>query len=165
MNERFTIGRNIRLARNEIGITQRELAEKARMSQTQLSDYENDKKEPGLYSLARIARALNKSIDELFFGNGSVSFITSAPDEGTVIVNCFVELWEQDAINVCLSSNKSTENLNKIILNRSPHAIKRLMENLHEFERNKETYTNPDEYLEFVKQSIASEINNEKKLF
>lgn len=165
LTETYTIGRNIRLARDEKDMSQRELAEKAQMSQTQLSDYENDKKEPGLYSLARIAKALNKSIDELFYGNSNISFITSAPDKATVIVNCFVELWNQGTINAYHSKNYLADNLNKIILNGDVHPIKRLMENLDEFERNKETYPKPNEYLEYVKQSIVNQINNDKKYY
>ena len=160
MTEKYTIGRNIRLTRKENGITQRELAERAQMSQTQLSDYENGKKEPGLYSLARIARALNKSIDELFFGNKSVSFITSAPDKGSAIVNCIVELWDKKVIDIYTTLYGSEVENDEVVLWKHGYAIRRLLENLYEFDQNKGTYPNPEDYLEMIKHSVANEINS-----
>ena len=160
MTEKYTIGRNIRLARKENGITQRELADRAQMSPTQLSDYENDKKEPGLYSLARIARALNKSIDELFYGDKSISFITSATDKGSTIVNCLVELWDNKVLDIYSTLYSSEVENDEVVLGKHTYAIRRLLENLYEFDQNKGTYPNPEDFLEMIKRSVANEINS-----
>lgn len=160
MTEKYTIGRNIRLVRKENGITQRELADRAQMSPTQLSDYENDKKEPGLYSLARIARALNKSIDELFYGDKSISFITSATDKGSTIVNCLVELWDNKVLDIYSTLYSSEVENDEVVLGKHTYAIRRLLENLYEFDQNKGTYPNPEDFLEMIKRSVANEINS-----
>ena len=39
--------------------------------------------------------------------------------------------------------------------------IKRFIKSLNEFERNKATYPDSEKYLEMLKASIATEINNE----
>ena len=163
MNEGSSIGKNIREARAKNNLTQRALSEKAQMSQTQLSDYENGNKTPSLFSLAKIAKALNTTIDELFYGDASVSFITSAPDKGSIIVNSFVALWEKDVIDTYSTLNDPEIDEREVILASYSYAIRRLFENLDEFETNKNTYTNPDEYLKYVKQSVANEINNQSR--
>lgn len=163
MTDNFSIGRNIREARNEKGLTQSKLAQAAEISQTQLCDYENDNKTPGLYTIAKIAQALGKSIDELYYGDASVSFITSAPDKGSVIVNCFVALWEQGVINATESKNGSKSGYEGIKLSDHFNGIKRLMDNLYEFGLRRDTYSDPDGYLKYVKQSVASEINQEEE--
>jgi transcriptional regulator with XRE-family HTH domain len=163
MNEGSSIGKNIREARAKNNLTQRALSEKAQMSQTQLSDYENGNKTPSLFSLAKIAKALNTTIDELFYGDASVSFITSAPDKGSIIVNSFVALWEKDVIDTYSTLNDPEIDEREVILENYSYAIRRLFENLDEFETNKNTYTNPDEYLKYVKQSVANEINSQSR--
>ncbi|MDQ3964167.1 MAG: helix-turn-helix domain-containing protein [Actinomycetota bacterium] len=50
-------GNLIRLARYEKGLSQRELARRARTSQSTLSAYEAGRKEPSLETLARIVRS------------------------------------------------------------------------------------------------------------
>ncbi len=164
MNEGSSIGRNIREARAKNNLTQRALSEKAQMSQTQLSDYENGNKTPSLFSLAKIAKALDTSIDELFYGDASVSFITSAPDKGSIIVNSFVALWEEDVIDTYRTLNDPEIDEREVILGNYSYAIRRLFENLDEFETNKNTYPNPEEYLKYVKQSVANEINGQSQL-
>ena len=157
------VGGNIKAARAEKGMTQSALSQKAEISQTQLSDYENGNKLPGLNSIAKIAMALGKSIDELCYGDASMSPITTAPDKGSVIVNCFVALWEQGAIDTVGSKNGSKSGYDGIKLRNHANGIKRLMDNLYEFGIRRNTYSDPKGYLEYVKQSIASEINQEEE--
>ena len=38
--------------------------------------------------------------------------------------------------------------------------IKRFINSLNEFSNNKDTYPNPEQYLEMLKSSVATEINN-----
>ena len=157
------VGGNIKSARAERGMTQSALAQKAEISQTQLSDYENGNKLPGLNSIAKIAMALEKNIDELCYGDASMSPITTALNKGDVIVNCFVALWEQGAIDTVGSTNGSNSGYDRIKLKSHANGIKRLMDNLYEFEIRRDTYADPEGYLEYVKQSISSEINQEEE--
>ena len=158
------IGKNIRTARAVQNMSQRELAEKSGISQTQLCDYENGNKTPGLFTLGKIASVLRKSIDELYYGDSSISFITSAPSEGAIIVNSLVALWEQGVIDTRQSSNSKIAKDDEIIIKYHVSPIKRLINNFNEYEQNKSTYSNPQEYLDIVKQSVIKEIDNLSKL-
>lgn len=55
-------GNLIRLARRDAGISQRELARRAKTSQATLSAYESGKKSPSLDTLARIVRAAGQDL-------------------------------------------------------------------------------------------------------
>ena len=52
---------NIRRLRIEKGWTQAEIARKAKISKSSLSNYENEKQLPGIYKVYRIAEALEVS--------------------------------------------------------------------------------------------------------
>lgn len=56
-----TFANNIRRLRIEKGWTQAELARKAKISKSSLSNYENEKQLPGIYKVYRIAEALDVS--------------------------------------------------------------------------------------------------------
>ena len=143
------VGRNIKDARAEKGMTQSALAQKAEISQTQLSDYENGNKLPGLPSIAKIALALGKSIDELCYGDASVSPITTAPDKGRLIVNCVYQLW----VNGVLCQHRHTENEGRYsssmylcpVADLRDHswAVEELLKTLDKFEERKHTYKDP----------------------
>jgi DNA-binding XRE family transcriptional regulator len=57
----MTLGETIKLLRNELGLTQPDLAEKAGIEQSYLSKLENDKGTPSFDIINRIAQALNLS--------------------------------------------------------------------------------------------------------
>lgn len=57
----MTLGETIKLLRNELGLTQPELADKAGIEQSYLSKLENDKGTPSFDIINRIAQALNLS--------------------------------------------------------------------------------------------------------
>ncbi len=160
-----SIGMNIRDARNELGLTQRQVSEMTEISQTQLSDYENGNKTPGLFTLAKLSRALGKSMDDLFFGDANVSFITTAPDEGRVIVNCVYQLWQQDVISRHYPSEDEERYGSSFYkrpvadLRSHSSAIERLLVMLDDFGRRKYTYKDPDGYLEQMLDSTAREIS------
>ena len=158
------VGRNIKEARAEKGITQSVLAKEADMSQTQLSDYENGNKLPGLSSIAKIALALGKSIDELCYGDASMSPITTAPDKGRLITNCVYQLWKHHVLGRHIPTKD--EQLHSSSFYRRPmvelrnysYAIERLLETLDDFSEKKYTFSNPELYLEQVLDSVSSEI-------
>lgn len=60
-----TLGQKIRAAREARGITQADLAARARVAQAYLSYLEQDQREPSLSIAARIARELEIPLDEL----------------------------------------------------------------------------------------------------
>ena len=65
MGVNHNIGKNIRIVRNEKGLSQEKLAQMCGFSNTTLSAYENSKKFPNLDTTATIARELNVSIERL----------------------------------------------------------------------------------------------------
>lgn len=73
-NERILLGENIRNIRDKQDLTQEELAEKANLSTTSISEYENASKEPKIFTLKKIATALGVSIDELCDNTPSSQF-------------------------------------------------------------------------------------------
>ncbi len=63
-----TLGKRIAAKREHRGILQKELAERAGLSVSFLSDVENDKRSPGSDALLRIADVLGSSLDYLMRG-------------------------------------------------------------------------------------------------
>lgn len=61
-------GRNIARIRDQRGISQDELAEKADLDRTYISGIERGIRNPGIKSVLRIARALNATVSELCKG-------------------------------------------------------------------------------------------------
>jgi DNA-binding XRE family transcriptional regulator len=66
-----TLGDRIRMAREARGLSQVSLASDAKISQGYLSQLEQDEREPTLSIAARIARALELSLDDLAAGVSS----------------------------------------------------------------------------------------------
>ncbi len=158
------VGRNIKSARAEKGMTQSALAKEADISQTQLSDYENGNKLPGLNSIAKIALALGKSIDELCYGDASLSPITTAPDKGRLIVNCVYQLWKNNVLKQHIPTedeDRYSESFYKgsvADLGDYFWAVERLLKALDDFSEKEYTFNSPELYLEQVLDSVASEI-------
>ena len=63
-----SFGRNVARIRNERGLSQDKLAEKADLDRTFVSGIERGVRNPGIKTVLRIARALEVSIGELFKG-------------------------------------------------------------------------------------------------
>lgn len=165
-----SIGKNIREVRNEKGLSQQALAEKCGFSNTTLSSYENSKKIPGLVTIATIAQNLGVSIERLYYGDENNAFINSVADDGRKIVNSVFLLWEKRVIfyndsnphTMGVNMINRNENVDSIVL-LSNHAtpVLRLLKSLNEFSLKKDTYTDPDTYLEMLLSSVAAEINQE----
>lgn len=66
------IGKSIREARTQSGLTQGELAEKSDLSDNFLSLIENGKRPPSLAALIRIAQALDVSVADLCAPRGAL---------------------------------------------------------------------------------------------
>jgi transcriptional regulator with XRE-family HTH domain len=61
-------GRNVARHRNEAGLSQDKLAEKADLDRTYLSGIERGVRNPGIKIVIRLARALRISVDQLCKG-------------------------------------------------------------------------------------------------
>ncbi len=66
-----TVGERIRRRRADLGLTQDELAQKAGISKSFLSDVENGKRSIGAETLLDLGRAMNLSLDFLMTGQES----------------------------------------------------------------------------------------------
>lgn len=60
-----TLGRNVREQRKRLGISQEELAHRADMKRSYVSDMERGTRNPSIKALARLAEALGVSASEL----------------------------------------------------------------------------------------------------
>lgn len=164
------IGKNIRSVRTEKGLSQQALADKCGFSNTTLSAYENGKKTPGLPTTAAIAKNLGVSIERLYYGDENNSFINSVSDDGRKIVNSIYLLWEKGVVsyndlNPYMEINnvlyRDTATKVEALLVRHTSPILRLLNSLCEFARKRETFSDPEGYLEMLLSSVASEINQE----
>ncbi|MEZ2660822.1 helix-turn-helix transcriptional regulator [Aneurinibacillus aneurinilyticus] len=63
--------KNLILARQEADLTQEELAKKAKISRSLLSNIERGYAAPSLQTAHRISKALKKPIDSLFFNDNA----------------------------------------------------------------------------------------------
>lgn len=160
------IGKRIKAIRESKNITQAKLAAATNISITQISGYENGKT-PSLTNLARISQALEVTLDRLYFGDESESFINTASDDGHIIVNCLAQLYSHKVIRdfVFLDPGKYSQYFNDPLY---PYmlpvychqtAIRRLLMNFDEVERNINTFEDPREYIRQIKDSVANEIS------
>lgn len=64
----LTLGERLLSARKDNGLSQPQLAEKARVDQSRLSKYERNETDPSTETLARLASVLGVSLDWLITG-------------------------------------------------------------------------------------------------
>ena len=104
---KFTIflGEQVREARHEMHMSQRELAANSHFRQAAISDIENGKREITTAELIYLCNALNKPAS-YFFPNwvGNLFADNLTIDEETLLVN-FRDLWEQDQKRILLIVN------------------------------------------------------------
>lgn len=167
-----SIGENIREVRLEKKLSQETLADRCGFSNTTLSSYENGRRDPSLDTIAKIAHALGVTIDRLYYGDENEAFITSETDEGRKVVNAVYYLWEIDAMGYYENFSLRTSNSFYASGNDQPRGmflllqkystpIKRLITSLDEFREKKETYSDPEQFLEYLLSSVANEIDKE----
>ncbi|MBQ6638823.1 MAG: helix-turn-helix transcriptional regulator [Lachnospiraceae bacterium] len=169
VNYEANIGKNIKKERNAKNWSQRQLGEASGIANTVISSFENGKT-PGLASIVKIADSLGISIDQLIYGDDSESFINAAPNEGRKIVNCIYCLWEMGVIGYFftnmhpmygVSGKPEKPDGRYIFVNKYSSQIERLIVSLNAFTEKKNTYDQPEKYLEMLLSSIANEINEE----
>ena len=167
-----TIGSNIKEVRKERGLSQETLAHACGFSNTTLSSYETGRKSPSLFTIAKIAKQLKVPIERLYYGDENKAFIASEPDVGRRIVNAVYYLWSEGVISYYekIFSGMDIDEYSRakeprgvfFKLEKYSFAIKRLLSSLNEFERKKDTYPDPDKYLDFLLSSVATEIDKER---
>lgn len=169
-NFKMKVGSNIKEQRNNKGWSQKTLAEKIGISDSLLSAYENNRKNPGLNTLAAIARALEVSLDLLYFGDSTKVLFESVPNEGRLIVNAIYYLWKNGVITYWENGNEyysmgstGRKYPYQLMIQKYSYEIRNLVKNLDEFESRKKSYPNPDEYLDMILESFANEINEKSK--
>ena len=162
------IGSNIREVRQKRRFSQEKLAELCGISNTTLSAYENSKKIPNLTTVAKISRSLGVSVERLYYGEKAVQ-VNDEPDEGKRIVNAVYTLWSLGVISyyesytagVMIHYDQSEAIGTMLVLNKFKDQIRRLIGLLDEFKIRRNTYPDPQKYLEMVLASVATEINEE----
>lgn len=79
----INFGNNLKNLRTENNITMQELSDKLGLSRQIISNYENGRKLPNLYSLVQISRFFNCSIDSLIYENTDIdiSSLIEVPNE------------------------------------------------------------------------------------
>lgn len=82
----MTTGQKIKKLRIQKGMTQKELAAVLNTSQQNLAQYENDKRNPKIGTLKRIAGALNVSINELLGDDLVKSWMDTIYDTANALV-------------------------------------------------------------------------------
>lgn len=168
----YEIGRNIREVRKKQQLSQEKLAERCGISNSTLSAYERSKKIPNVVTLEKIARVLSVTMERLCFGDESESFIKQVPDEGRKIVNCIYTLWERKVIFYCeervsptisrgyYDGEEISQNFS-LAIRRFILPIRRLISALEDYGDKKDTFDDPERYLEMLLSSAAREINSE----
>ncbi|MBP3816967.1 MAG: helix-turn-helix transcriptional regulator [Butyrivibrio sp.] len=161
------IGENIKNVRKDQSLSQQQLADRCGMSNTMISEYERGNKIPNLVTTAKIASALKVSIDRLYYGDENNAFITTVDDDGRKIVNAVYLLWDKGVVwyheNLRYSVPPSMDDNNGyfLFISQFPEQIKRLIASLNDYKAKKDTFPDPEAYLEMILSSVASDINKE----
>ena len=121
-----------------------------------------------LTAVAKISRSLGVSIERLYYGEKAVQ-VNDEPDEGKRIVNAVYTLWSLGVISyyesytagVMIHYDQSEAIGTMLVLNKFKDQIRRLIGLLDEFKIRRNTYPDPQKYLEMVLASVATEINEE----
>ena len=152
------IGERIKERRLALGLSQEDLQKKTKIKNTMISNFENGKREPNLANIAKIAHALDTTIDKLYFGDESSSFIEMAPNLGMKLANCICALKEEGVLGGIVKDELGGGET-FIRLHNYIWEVTRLIKSLDDFRISKETYSDPDLYIEQLKDSFANSVN------
>ena len=160
------LGQRIRAIREKANLTQHDIYEKTKISTTQISAYENGKKNIGLQTIAKIAKALNVTIDFIYYGSPETRPISSATNKGELIVNCISALFDQCVVRPLVHQkeneyvNMGDETYYKIGFEKYVYILDDLVSKLEDFEMNKKNYPDPDSFRGQLLASAAKQIND-----
>lgn len=94
-----TVGERIKSRRDELDWTQDDLAGKAKISKSFLSDLENGKRNVGADKLLDIARALSLSLDYLMTGKNAKKKATEASEKEVQIPKALAEFAGDEGLS------------------------------------------------------------------
>lgn len=158
------LGQRLKSARVEAQFSQADLSERAHISITQLSAYENGKKSIGLASLAKIAEATGKTIDQLYRGPLETRPINEATNNGELVANCIVALCDSGVIALGTAKKRANEDdhmSHDVCVVRYETILKDLVYKIIDFEENKNDYPDPVNFKKQIVAAAAKKINNE----
>lgn len=164
-----SLGKRISDARTSKHMSQGELEKQSGINKSVISMYENNNRKPEIEALAKIANALEISIDELYYGDASKYPITSASNEGRKIVNCIYELWNAGILKYVMISPTNQYDREQLIprgiffFGNYINEIERLLASLDDYKAKKDTFSNPKVYLEQLLVSAATSIELKMK--
>lgn len=160
MNGEPLIGPNIIKARQAKGWTQKRLADETKISPASLSSYEHNRQMPSLITLAKIAKALNVTIDCLYYGPMCESMVAEASSQGEAIVNCLSYLW-----NHCIiaTPDKDARQELRVIPGWMMSSFNRLLNTLDDYVKSKETFSDSTAFVRQLQGSVAREIDEGQK--
>ncbi len=106
-----SFGASVRVWRRRMGISQEELAERALLHRTYISDVERGARNVSLQSIERLARALGASLPSLFsYDTGS-----SRPEDKARAMDILYVEDEADEVMVAMQSFKQAKIANRIV--------------------------------------------------
>ncbi len=160
------LGLRIRSAREKVNMTQHDLYEKTGISTTQISAYENGNKSIGLQTIAKIANALNTTIDYIYYGSKELKPVSSAVNKGELIVNCVSALFNQRVV-CALPHEEENKYVGmgggyyyRIGFAEYVDVLDDLVLKLDDFEKNKHNYPDPNSFKAQLLASAAKKIND-----
>ena len=160
------LGKRIKDARERLKMSQFTLYEKTGISTTQISAYENGKKNLGLATLAKIASALGLSLDQLYFGSESSKPINLSANKGELIVNCIYALYKEGVIR-CLPRQKANEYVGmggeyyyRIGFSNYLGVLDDLVIKLKDFDGDEDDYPDPEGFKKQLLAAAAKKIND-----
>ena len=164
------IGKRIRAIREKANMTQHDLFLKTDISTTQISAYENGKKSIGLQTIAKIATALNTTIDCIYYGPEESKPISKAMNKGELIANCISSLFDLNV--VCYLSHEDDnpyvpEGFSyyyKIGFNEYAEILDDFVSKLDDFRHNKNDYPDPNSFKSQLLALAAKKINDLDKI-
>ncbi|MEG1482870.1 MAG: helix-turn-helix transcriptional regulator [Cetobacterium sp.] len=109
------ISKNIKNLRVQNNLKQNDLAEKLGISRQALSNYENSTRVPDLFTIIRLAKVFNITIDQLIFSNLYESPCISQFDKIRSDIIHFLKNKKIELEDINLSILNDIEELNKLI--------------------------------------------------
>ncbi len=125
----MNFGKKLKKLRKDIGITQKELANKIGVKRTTVAGYETEGKMPPYQTLIKIARTLNCSVDYLLGYTDKDNSQDKIQPANSDIEDFYKKLSNREDLQLLL---KETENLN-------PESIKRIVKIINLIKKEKNT--------------------------
>ena len=160
------LGNRIKKARIAAGLTQAQLHELTKISITQLSNYENGSRNIGIDNLSKIAKATNKTIDEIYNGAQFERPIVTAKNKGELIVNCIAALVDEGVISSLPRENPNefvgmgAEYYYRIGFSDYVYLLDEMVKKLVDFNLNKDDYPDPTNFKKQILAATAKQINS-----